>query len=58
MFVRTDGAFTRVYKLKCAQFGYTPGFSYKHWTWLERLTRDKNSTLFKKFVNYGRKKFF
>ncbi len=30
----------------------------KHWTGLERLARDKHSRLLRKFINYGRKKFY
>ncbi len=29
-----------------------------HWTWLERLGRNKRSSLSQKVVNYGRKKFY
>ena len=29
-----------------------------HWTWLERLGRNKRSSLLQKVVNYGRKKFY
>ncbi len=34
------------------------GFTCKHETMLERLTRDKHSSLLQKSVNYGRKKFY
>jgi hypothetical protein len=32
--------------------------SEKHWTRLERLARNKHSSLLRKLVNYGRKRFF
>jgi hypothetical protein len=31
----------------------TPGLGHKHWTRLEKLARDKHSSLLQKFVNYG-----
>jgi hypothetical protein len=34
------------------------GFTHKHQTRLERLARDKRSSLFWKVVTYGRKKFY
>jgi len=34
------------------------GHTCKHWTWLERLARDKHSSLLRKYVNYGSKKFY
>jgi hypothetical protein len=30
----------------------------KQCVWLERLARDKHSSLLRKFLNYGRKKFY
>jgi hypothetical protein len=35
-----------------------PGFTHKHCTRLERLARDKHSSLLRKFVNYNCKKFY
>jgi hypothetical protein len=35
-----------------------PGLNRKQKTRLERLARDKNSSLFGPLVNYGRKKFY
>jgi hypothetical protein len=32
--------------------------THKHFTWLKRLVTDKHSSLLRKFVNYGRKKFY
>jgi hypothetical protein len=31
--------------------------SHKHWTKLERPTRDKDTNLSRKFVNYGQKSY-
>jgi len=38
------------------QVGY--GLTHKRWTRLERLARDKHSSLLQKYVNYGHKKFY
>jgi hypothetical protein len=35
-----------------------PGLAHKHLTRLERLDKDKHSSLFRKSVNYDRKKFY
>ncbi len=34
-----------------------PGKTHKHKTRMERLAKDKHSSLLQKFVTYGRKKF-
>jgi hypothetical protein len=34
------------------------GLTNNHYTRLERLVRDKHSSLLRKFVNYGQKKFY
>jgi hypothetical protein len=34
------------------------GLTRKHYTKLERLARDKHSSLLRKYVNYGNKKFY
>jgi hypothetical protein len=34
------------------------GLTYKHWTRLERLGKDKHSSLLHNFLNYCRKKFY
>jgi hypothetical protein len=34
------------------------GLTNKHYTGLERLAKDKRSSLLRKFVNYGCKKFY
>ncbi len=33
------------------------GLPNKHYTWLEKLATDNSSSLIRKFVTYGRKKF-
>ncbi len=38
--------------------GYAPGLAHKHYTRLERLARDKQCSLLRKYINYGRKKFY
>ncbi len=44
--------------MKGASFGKAPGLTHKHQTKLERLASDKHSSLLRKSVNYGRKKFY
>ncbi len=58
MFVGKAKAYARVEQLKCTSLVLGPGLSYKHWTRLERLVRDKHSSLLRKFVNYDRKEFY
>jgi hypothetical protein len=43
---------------RCSTLGYAPGLTHKHKTRLGRLARDKHSSLLRKSVNYGRKKFY
>jgi hypothetical protein len=43
---------------RCSTKEKAPGLTHKHVTRLERLTRDKHSSLLRKFVNYGRNKFY
>jgi hypothetical protein len=38
--------------------GEAPGLAHKQKTKLERLARYKHSSLLRKFVTYGRKKFY
>ncbi len=46
------GAFPRVEHLKGSSL------TRRHQTWLERLARDKQCSLFKTLANYSRKKFY
>jgi hypothetical protein len=57
-FVDKAGAYLRVDHFECNLLGLTPGLSYKYWTRLERPTSDKHSSVLRKFVNSGRKKFY
>ncbi len=41
----------------CSSLGYAPGLAHKHQTRLERLARDKHSSLLRSFTNYRLKKF-
>ncbi len=45
---RLEGAFLRL----------APCLTCKHWARLEKLASDKHTGLLRKFVNYGRKKFY
>ncbi len=56
-FVGKAGAYPRVEHLKGASLRLAPDLSHKHLTRLEKLARDKHSSLIRKFVNYGWKKF-
>ncbi len=47
---------SRVPKRCSAELSF--GLSRKHWTMLEKLARSKRSSLLRKFVNQGRKKFY
>ena len=38
---------------RCSSLGQAPGLTHKHQTRLERLARDKHSSLLQKSVNYG-----
>ncbi len=44
--------------LKCASLTQALALKLKHWTRLEKIAKDKPSSLLRKFVNYGRKKFY
>ncbi len=37
--------------------GWALGLTHKHWTSLERLARDKHSSLYRKSINYRKKSF-
>jgi hypothetical protein len=44
--------------LRAPLLEWAPGLTRKHKTRLERLAWDKHSSLLRKLVNYGRKKFY
>jgi hypothetical protein len=48
----------RVKKFWCATLGLAPGITHKHYTRLERLAKDKRSSLLQIFLTYGYKKFY
>jgi hypothetical protein len=53
------GAYPSEALFRCFTVGMTPlGLTHKHSTRLERLDRDKHSSLLRKSVNYSRKKFY
>ncbi len=43
---------------RCSTLGLAPGLTHKHYTRPAILARDKHSSLLRKSVNYGRKKFY
>ncbi len=43
---------------RCSTLGSAPGLTSKHKARLERLARDKRSSLLQKFVTYGRKQLY
>jgi hypothetical protein len=52
------GAYHTVEYLKDASLGKSPGSPLNLFTRLERLARNKQSSLLQKFINDGRKKFY
>jgi hypothetical protein len=57
MSVGKAGAYLSEAPFGCSTLVLAPGLTQKHQTRLERLTRDKHSSLLRKFVNYDRKSF-
>ncbi len=43
---------------RCCTLGQAPDLTYLYQTKLEKLAKDKRSSLLEKFVYYGRKKFY
>jgi hypothetical protein len=58
MFAGNAGAYPSEAPFRCSPLGLAPGLTHKHKTWAERLARDKYSSLIRKVVTYGRKKFY
>jgi hypothetical protein len=56
MFADKAEAYLREAPFKCSTLGQTPGLTPKHKARLERLSRDKRSSLLQKIVTYGHKK--
>ncbi len=50
------GAYPSEAPFKCSTLGQFPGLTHKHQTRLEKLTRDKHSSLLRKYINYSRNK--
>ncbi len=58
MFVGKARAYPSEAHLRFSTLGQAPGLTHKYKTRLERLDRDKRSSLLRTLVNYGRKKFY
>jgi hypothetical protein len=58
MFAGKVGAYLSEALLRCSTLGKAPGLSHEHQTKVERLARDKHSSLLRNFGNYGPKKFY
>jgi hypothetical protein len=52
MFVSKTGSYPSEVPFKCSTLGLAPGLTHKHYTRLEKLARDKHSSLLRKSVNY------
>ncbi len=57
MFVGKSGAYPSEAPVGCSTLVSAPDLTHKHQTWVEKLARDKHSSLLLVFVNYDRKKF-
>ncbi len=58
MFEGKAGAYPNETPFRCSTLGYTPGFIHKHQTRQEKIGKGKHSSLLRKFIHYGRKKFY
>jgi hypothetical protein len=43
---------------RCSTLGLAPGLAHIPYSMLERLSMDKHSSLLRKFLNHGQKKFY
>jgi hypothetical protein len=57
MFAGEAGDYQSEASFRCSTLGKAPGLTNKHKTRLERLARDKHSSLLQKLVKYGQKSF-
>jgi hypothetical protein len=57
MFAGEARDYTNKAPFRLSTLGQASGLTHKHYTRLEKLARDKNSSLFQKSVNYSYKKF-
>jgi hypothetical protein len=55
IFVSKTRAYPRRVPFSCSILGSGPCLTHKHWIRLERLARDKHSSLLRNFVDYWRK---
>ena len=57
MFVGKAGAYLSEAPFRRFTLDQAPGLTHKHKIWLEKLAKDKRSSLLLKLVSYSRKKF-
>jgi hypothetical protein len=57
IFAVKAGAYPSEAPLQVLLSTVAPGLTHKHWARLERLAKDKHSSLLQKSINYGRKFF-
>jgi hypothetical protein len=58
MLVGKEGVYPIEEPFRGSTIGSAPGLDHKKLTRLERLARDKHSSVLQKFVTYGCKKFY
>ncbi len=58
MFAGKARAYGSEASFRCSTLGQPPGLTHQHYTKLERLAKDKHSSLLQKYVYYGCKKFY
>ncbi len=58
MFAGKAGAYPSEASFSYSTLGCAPDLTDKHLSRLEKLARDKHSSLLRKFVNYGQKIFY
>ncbi len=58
VFAGKAGAYPSEAPFKCSILEWAPGLAHKQSTSMERLAKNKHSSLLRIFVNYGQKKFY
>ncbi len=58
MFVNKAGVYSGEAPFRCFTLGLAPGLTYKHYTMLIKLVRDKPFSLLQTFVNFGHKQLY
>ncbi len=53
MFVGKTGTYPSETHLVCSTLGQAAGLIHKNYSRLEKLAKDKHSSLLRKFINYG-----